>query len=264
MPEPYLILDPSLDARIAPGTCALGVMAKAPKAGSVKTRLIPPLTPEEAARLNISFLRDTTENISRAKGGVKTQGVAIYTPVGAEAAFAGLLPADFCMIAQHDGDFGARLYHAASDLLRVGFASVCLIDSDSPTLPNSLLVEAADRLASAGDRVVLGEANDGGYYLIGVKCAHRELFTGIDWSTERVLSQTIVRAKSIALPVELLAAWYDVDDAPSLRRLHAELFPSAPPQNAPHGLAPYPAPYTRQYLATLLERGPLRGTLAHS
>ncbi len=83
------------------------------------------------------------------------------------------------MIAQHDGDFGARLDHAASDLLQVGFASVCLIDSDSPTLPNSLLVEAADQLASAGDRVVLGEANDGGYYLIGVKSAHRELFTGL-------------------------------------------------------------------------------------
>lgn len=236
-------------------------MVKAPKAGSVKTRLIPPLTPDEAARLNISFLRDTTENISSVKASVKTQGVAIYTPTGAEPAFDGLLPADFCMIAQQEGDFGERLYHAANDLLNVGFTSVCLIDSDSPTLPNSLLTEAVDKLAAAGDRVVLGEALDGGYYLIGVKSAHRELFTGIDWSTERVLAQTVARASGISLQVELLATWYDVDDAASLRRLGEEFLPS-PPSSAPHGLAPYPAPHTRSYLETLLERGPLRGALA--
>ena len=261
MPGQYPKLDPSLPARLAPGTCALGVMVKAPKAGSVKTRLIPPLTPEEAARLNISFLRDTTENISSVKASVKTQGVAIYTPTGAEPAFDGLLPADFCMIAQQEGDFGERLYHAANDLLNVGFTSVCLIDSDSPTLPNSLLTEAVDKLAAAGDRVVLGEALDGGYYLIGVKSAHRELFTGIDWSTERVLAQTVARASGISLQVELLATWYDVDDAASLRRLGEEFLPS-PPSSAPHGLAPYPAPHTRSYLETLLERGPLRGALA--
>ncbi len=100
--------------------------------------------------------------------------------------------------------------------LNVGFTSVCLIHSDSPTLPNSLLTEAVDKLAAAGDRVVLGEALDGGYYLIGVKSAHRELFTGIDWSTERVSAQTVARASGISLRVELLATWYDVDDAASL------------------------------------------------
>jgi rSAM/selenodomain-associated transferase 1 len=251
----YPILGSTAPRLIEPGTCALGVMAKAPVAGAVKTRLVPPLTHQEAAHLSLSFLRDTAANISGVQANVESRGVVIYTPVGAESDFDGLLPRGFCMIAQRGDGFGDRLHHAAADLLEIGFGAVCLIDSDSPTLPNQFLADAVDQLSAPGDRVVVGEAVDGGYYLIGVKSAHRELFTDIDWSTERVLSQTIAKAACIHLPTVLLPAWYDVDDAASLVRLRDELFAPAAQERMPaSGIVPYPAPFSRRFLANLLER----------
>ncbi|HJR08216.1 MAG TPA: TIGR04282 family arsenosugar biosynthesis glycosyltransferase [Pyrinomonadaceae bacterium] len=258
----YSILDPRASERKATraGSCALAVMTKAPRAGASKTRLVPPLTDEEAARLSAAFLRDTAQNIADvcAENSDDTrafEAVAVYTPAGAEAEFDKLLPQSFALLAQRGDSFGERLFQAASDLFTLGYESCCLIDSDSPTLPRALLAAAVAELSRAGDRVVLGAADDGGYYLIGLKRAHPQLFEGIAWSTEEVLAQTVERAREINLDVALLPAWYDVDDATTLRRLCAELF------DAPHGgdapcapkLAPYSAPHTRAELARLLE-----------
>ena len=101
---------------------------------------------------------------------------------------------------------------AIEDLLRIGFSSVCLINSDSPTVPPASFVEAVLALSEPGDRMVLGPAEDGGYYLIGVKKLHRRLFEEIDWSTERVFQQTMDRAREINLEVHQLRARLDVDD----------------------------------------------------
>ncbi len=120
--------------------------------------------------------------------------------------------------------FGERLAFATEDLLRLGFDSLCLIDSDSPTVPQQAFAEAVDLLAQPGDSIVLGPSDDGGYYLIGLKKLHRQLFEGIDWSTERVLEQTIQRAREIELQVHLLPTWYDVDDRDTLGRLCQEFF----------------------------------------
>jgi rSAM/selenodomain-associated transferase 1 len=269
----YPILDPhasGAEARRDGRTCALAVMIKAPRAGESKTRLVPPLTHEEAAALSVAFLRDTAANIAAACAehaggdGRGVDAVAAYTPRGAEAAFEGLLPQGFALLPQRGKSFGERLFHAADDLLRLGYESCCLIDSDSPTLPPALLAAAVAELSRPGERVVLGTADDGGYYLIGMRRAHPRLFEEIDWSTAGVSAQTIARAQEINLEVALLPAWYDVDDAASLRRLRVELF------DTPHGdefsaldggddkacpaqLAPYPAPHTRAALARLLE-----------
>jgi rSAM/selenodomain-associated transferase 1 len=220
----YRILDPS--APSVGGGCALAVMIKAPRAGASKTRLVPPLTHEEAAALSVCFLRDTAANINAACVATEgaAQGVAVYTPVGAEGAFDGLLPSDFSLLAQRGEGFGERLLNAASDLLAVGFDSLCLIDSDSPTLPTRALSAAVSELSQPGARVVVGAADDGGYYLVGIKSAHARLFEEIDWSTARVFAQTVERAREIGLPVVELPAWYDVDDAATLARLCAELF----------------------------------------
>ena len=91
--------------------------------------------------------------------------------------------------------FGERLTLAAEDLFSVGFAAVCLIDSDSPTVPQHAYADAVRLLAQPGDRMVLGPSDDGGYYLIGLKTAHRRVFEEIDWSTERVFEQTVARAQ---------------------------------------------------------------------
>ena len=119
--------------------CALAVMAKAPRPGMVKTRLQPPLNAEEAAALNVCFLRDTAENIASVTQDGGAQGLICYTPVGDEVAFDGLLPEGFALIAQRGDGFGERLQYAAEDILSCGFGAVCLIDSDSPTLPSNAL-----------------------------------------------------------------------------------------------------------------------------
>src|SRR5690242_16998487 len=231
------LLDPNLPHRMADG-CALAVMTKAPQAGQVKTRLVPPLTPEEAAELNKCFLRDTATAISsicshrperdahashNKAATIRARGIAVYTPVGAESAYENILPADFSLLPQRGDKFGERLFFAVEDLFKCGFESVCLIDSDSPTVPAENFAEAVDLLSTSEDRVVLGPSDDGGYYLIGLKKPNWHLFDKIDWSTERVLDQTMQRAKEIALETRLLPTGYDVDDDSSLRRLCNEL-----------------------------------------
>lgn len=245
----HRVLDPRNPSDILGGLCALAVMTKAPRAGHVKTRLTPPLTPEEAAALNICFLRDTTAAIaSTAREGL-ARGIAVYTPVGAERAYAGILPDEFNLVPQRGNTFGERLAFATEDLLSLGFESVCLIDSDSPTVPQDAFSQAVQILSEQEDPVVLGPSDDGGYYLIGLKKLHRSLFENIEWSTERVLEQTIESAQKIDLEVHFLPPWYDVDDRATLRRLCREFF-------AANGSAPdaYPAPATRGYLDELLKR----------
>ncbi|MDQ3013860.1 MAG: TIGR04282 family arsenosugar biosynthesis glycosyltransferase [Acidobacteriota bacterium] len=247
----YRVLHPELPVAGLRQQCALGVMIKAPRAGASKTRLSPPLTPIEAAELSACFLRDTVNNIAGAGLSEPAAGIAVYTPVGAEAAFDGMLPEEFSLLAQRGEAFGDRLFYATQDLLAVGYESLCLIDSDSPTLPTAWLAWAARSLKAPGDRVVLGPSADGGYYLIGLKRAHRHLFTDVVWSTEQVLAQTIQRAAEINLAVELLPTWYDVDDAASLAELCAEFWPDHPPGEH-KGSTGYAAPHTRRYIEQII------------
>ena len=248
----FRVLDPNLPDRGAHGLCALAVMTKAPQAGRVKTRLVPPLTPEEAAELNKCFLRDTAAAISSACNRrplgdegktARSSPIAVYTPVGAESAYTDVLPADFSLLPQRGDKFGERLYFAVEDLFECGFESVCLIDSDSPTVPAKNFEQAAELLSASEDRVVLGPSDDGGYYLIGMKKPHRYLFEQIDWSTEHVLNQTIQRATEIGLEIKLLPAGFDVDDDASLRRLCNELLTET--------TSAVIAPHTREFLAKL-------------
>ncbi|HZG54620.1 MAG TPA: TIGR04282 family arsenosugar biosynthesis glycosyltransferase [Pyrinomonadaceae bacterium] len=261
MKTSYPILNPHAPETNSPrGQCALGVMIKVPRAGASKTRLVPPLTHAEAARLSAAFLRDTAANIAEACAEAYSAGsggavapVAVYTPAGAEDAFDELLSPGFALLAQRGEAFGERLFHAAVDLLRLGYESCCLIDSDSPTLPRALLTMAVEELRRPGDRLVLGPTDDGGYYLIGMKRAHPRLFEEIAWSTADVSRQTAERAREINLDVRFLPAWYDVDDASALSRLSDELFGAPGNEMSDAKLVPYPAPHTRAELSRLLE-----------
>jgi len=258
--KPFRVLDPNLPGRMARGLCALAVMTKAPQAGRVKTRLVPPLTPEEAAELNKCFLRDTAAaissvcsrrpvghaNASHSEAATAACGIAVYTPVGAESAYTDILPADFGLLPQRGDKFGERLYLAISDLFKCGFKSVCLIDSDSPMVPAENFADSVELLSMTEDRVVLGPSDDGGYYLIGVKKPHRHLFEQIDWSTERVLNQTMQRATEIGIEVKLLPTGYDVDDDATLRRLCNELLTDTTSVDI--------APHTREFLASFVKR----------
>ncbi len=243
----------SQDQLIYQGSCALGVMTKAPQPRMVKTRLVPPLTYEEAAELNACFLRDISTSIAnccsigqRLPEDANIHGLAIYTPVGAESAYESILPREFLLMPQRGDTFGERLILAAEDLFATGFASVCLINSDSPTVLASSFAEAVSELVRPGDRVVLGPSDDGGYYLIGLKQLHRRLFEEIDWSTERVFEQTKQRANELGLSVHELPAGFDVDDRGSLIRLCNELLGA----NASGGVAAH----TRRFLREIIER----------
>lgn len=246
----YRILQRGVRRAEFEGICALAVMAKAPRAGKVKTRLQPPLTAEEAAALNVCFLRDTAENIAAVANDGGALGLICYTPVGDEAAFDGLLPERFELIAQRGDGFGDRLLCAAEDILSCGFGAVCLIDSDSPTLPGSALSEAVKELSRLGERVVLGPSEDGGYYLIGMKRAEAGVFQQIAWSTESVFAETVQRVSEMGMELVQLPKWYDVDDAATLAVLQRELLGGRRPEFAV--VDGFDARWTREFLR---ERG---------
>lgn len=204
--------------------------------------------PEEAAALNVCFLRDTSAAIAAASKEGVAHGVGVYTPVGLEDAWAEILPRDFYLVPQRGDAFGERLTLATEDLFGVGFDSACLIDSDSPTVPVQAYADAARILSQPGDRMVFGPSDDGGYYLIGLKQMHRRVFEEIDWSTERVAEQTLERAAESGVEVHLLPTCFDVDDRGTLRRLCDELLGGeAPPER-------YAAPETRRFLEAIIER----------
>ena len=242
----YAVLDPSIKVAERAGVCALAVMAKAPRPGKVKTRLQPPLTAEEAAALNVCFLRDTTENIAAVAREGGAAGLISYTPVGDEVAFDGLLPEGFALVAQRGDGFGERLLFALTDMLACGFGAVCLIDSDSPTMPGGALREAVAALQRPGDRVVLGGSADGGYYLIGLKVAHREPFEKITWSTPSVYEETVRQVKDAGLELVELPTWYDVDEAVTLTALEDELLEGRRPGFV--RVDGYDARWTREFL----------------
>ena len=230
---------------------ALALICKAPVEGACKTRLCPPLTVREAAEVSRGFIADVAQVVAGLAGGESVRGVAVHTPASDKAAFDGLLPDGFSMLAQRGADLGERLLHATIDLLDGGFAGVCLINSDSPTLPASLLQQTVEALRRPGDRIVLGPAIDGGYYLIGLKRAHAVLFQEVTWSSSQVLAQTLSRAASVRVPVTLLPLWYDVDDLGSLQLLMHELFGTGV-AIAADGLIGSPARRSRSYLRALL------------
>jgi uncharacterized protein len=239
--------------------CAIAVMAKASIPGRTKTRLTPPLTPEEAAGLNTAFLRDIADNLLTASAHANIAPVMAFAPAGSAAFFRDTLPAGIGLLETVAPSLGECLYYAAASLLEAGNDAVCLLNSDSPTLPAAYLTAAATALAAPGDRIVLGPSTDGGYYLLGLKRPHRQLFEDIDWSTGKVAAQTLARAQELDLAVHHLPSWYDVDDLAALNVLIAELIHGR--RFRIWGSKPTPAAWTRAELARLLDTADLAARL---
>ena len=204
--------------------CGIAIMGKASTSGRAKTRLVPPLTPAQAARCNTAFLQDVAGNVLAASAQADIAAYVAYAPAGSEAFFREHLPAAVALFEMTRAGFGACLQGAVETLLARGHAAACVLNSDSPTLPTAQLVRAARLLEPAGDRVVLGPSLDGGYYLLGLKQMHAELFRDIDWSSAAVAAQTERRAAQLGVELIRLDAWYDVDDADSFALLQGELF----------------------------------------
>jgi uncharacterized protein len=198
---------------------AVVIMAKMPCPGQVKTRLCPPLTPWQAASLYRAFLFDKIAQVRT----LTTARLAIaYTPAAGEAFFRDLAP-DFTLILQQGTDLGERLIHSLEYFLHLGDTGVMAIDSDTPTLPTHYLQQAIVLLTQPAVDVVMGPSDHGGYYLIGMRALHRDLFVDMPWSTSLVLPETVRRAQALKLNVAWLPEWFDVDTPEDLARLHTTL-----------------------------------------
>lgn len=246
--RPFSISAPrDLRSQFEPRTCGVAIMAKASAPGRVKTRLVPPLNFDEAAAFNTAFLQDIADNLLLAGQQTALAPYVAFGPPSSERFFRNTLPDNVGLIDAWLPSFGACLLFTIEEILRRVHGAAVVLNSDSPTLPTSLLVETAEVLARPGERAVLGPSSDGGYYLLGLKAAHRRMFEDISWSTERVAAQTLARAREINLDVHVLSTWYDVDDVEALGTLHGELFA---PKSTQVRLAPYLAPHT----AALMDR----------
>jgi rSAM/selenodomain-associated transferase 1 len=226
---------------------AVAIMAKQPVAGSVKTRLCPPLTPEEAASLYRCFLLDKLDQVRRLR---TVSPWLAYTPQEADGFFRRLAGEGFCLTPQEGRDLGQRLARLSEQLLAAGHPAVVIIDSDTPSLPDSLLADAIEQLGDPRTDAVLGPAEDGGYYLVGLRRPAPALFDGVAWSTPAVLSETLARAAAQGLRVRLLSPWFDVDTGDDLERLRVSLEANGTP-----------AIHTRSFLRTRLA-GPWGGRLS--
>ena len=190
------------------------LFTKPAREGRVKTRLIGDLTAAQAAALHAAFLEDLLARLEKGDFDLR-----LAWALEAEEA---IPPARFPGIRQEGDDLGERLYRALSEAA-ADASAVAALGSDHPTLPLELVHLAFAKVEGGAD-VVLGPAEDGGYYLIALRAGApdavpRRLFAGVEWSTERVLPATLERCRELGLAAELLPAAADVDTPADLRRL---------------------------------------------
>jgi len=198
---------------------ALLVFAKAPKPGNVKTRLLPAVSPKEATDLHAACIVDTL----RLSRGLRRVDVLWFT-AGGPGHFRklrkiqpGTTPATF---SQRGGNLGARLEHAFGKGFRAGYREIVVIGTDTPWMGSARLRAAFVALRAAD--VVIGPAEDGGYYLLGMNKPIPEVFRDIPWSTDGVLTATLKAISRAKLRVKLLPKDFDLDrpkDLQNARRL---------------------------------------------
>ena len=199
------------------------VFAKNPVPNQVKTRLIPTLSPEQAATLYTAFLTDWCKTLAKLSN---VDLIIAYTPAEAASDLQALIGDDATYIPQIGTDLGKRLTSATQWAAEQGYTKILLVGSDSPTLPISYISKALTLLDSRD--ITIGPSTDGGYYLIGFSAANVAttvpfVFEEIAWSTAAVFQQTMTRICSTKATVGLLPPWYDIDTTEDLAFLHAHL-----------------------------------------
>jgi rSAM/selenodomain-associated transferase 1 len=195
----------------------LGIFARIPVPGEVKTRLVPPLSPQQACDLYQAFLTDLFSRIYKLK---KVSTTVFYTGEN-PAIVRDMLPDRFALVPQEGATLGERLVNAFRVLLQDEGNFAAIIGSDSPDIPLSYLKRAYLKLKHRD--IVLGPAFDGGYYLVAIKSILPGLFQDIAWSEPTVLRNTLDRVQRDGLSCATLPLWYDVDDMQSLSLLESIL-----------------------------------------
>ncbi len=193
------------------------IFAKYPEPGKVKTRLGKTIGFELACEFYKVFLKLTFDMAKNSS----INSVKIYfAPEDKKDEFGKMIPDEFSLFPQSGGSLGTKLHNAFRDSFNSGANKTVIIGSDSPTLPSTVIRDAINHLND--NDLVLGPADDGGYYLIGTSVPYEFLFEDIDWSTTSVLAQTLSKAKQNKLKHCLLQEWYDVDDLPSLKKAKSD------------------------------------------
>ena len=206
------------------GGVALAVMSKVPLPGEVKTRLCPPLTPADAAALARCFLLDRLEQLREV---ADCEALVAFTPKDCVAEMRAIVPAGTRLVPQEGADLGARMDRLLTDLLAEGAPGAIVIGTDTPTLPTAYVRRACVAMRDGSADIVMGPAEDGGYYLVGLRAPAPALFTEMPWGTETVLAETLARARRLGLRHALLPPWFDVDRGEDLARLRGPAPPGA-------------------------------------
>lgn len=190
----------------------VGLFAKQPVAGQVKTRLTPPLSAEQACLLYQTALRETVERL-RASG---MPLVICYA--GCRDWFSATFPG-LPLLAQIGDDLGDRMSNAVQTLFAAGAGPVLLTGSDSPDLPTSMIEQVLQQLQATD--VVTVPCRDGGYAVVGMRGPTTKLFAEIPWSTSRVLEATRQRSRELGLTYHETECWDDLDEFADLQKLVA-------------------------------------------
>lgn len=195
---------------------ALLVFAKEPIPGRVKTRLTPDLSEEDAARLYAAFLEDQL-----ARYVLLDVDVRLYVS-GRMDDDAVVVPDDVAWFCQRGEGLGIRMLNAFADTFTDGYGRVAIVGSDHPTLPPAFIEHAFETLLDA-QSVVIGPAEDGGYYLLGMNDLRPSVFSGLTYGHARVFDEALSRIRSTTATLTVMPLWYDVDTPDTLRRLAREL-----------------------------------------
>ena len=196
------------------GDDCLLLFARAPVIGCVKSRLRPPLTAEEACALHLAALRDTAEMMERSQPNL-TKWIFWSESPPREAVTD--LPASLRNTTQCEGDLGRRMQDAFARTLGTGARRTVIIGSDSPHMPAERLSQAFGALEASD--LVLGPAEDGGFYLIGSRRFESRVLEAVEWGGAEVLQQTRVNAARCGYSMSLLDPWYDLDRWQDVERL---------------------------------------------
>lgn len=200
-------------------TTALGVMARAPSAG--KTRLATHLSEARLVTLRGALLADTLGAVACLPPDVDV--FVFFTPDEAGSEMAALVEPGVPCIRQASGHLGERMRFALEELLgHRQYGAAMLVGADVPLLGVEHIADARDTLQASGG-IVLGPADDGGYYLIGMTKVHEPLFEGIAWGTDSVLTDTLRAADRLGLEATLIRSAYDIDTIDDLLRLERDL-----------------------------------------
>ena len=193
-------------------------MVKAPVPGRVKTRLSPPLSHDEAAGLYRAFLVDIFGSIASIEDVDHYIFHAPFESAGDEETLIDIIPQEMALLAQEGSDLGERMKSVFHRLLKT-HDKAAIIGSDSPDLPVHYIEASYGILDSIEGGVVLGPAEDGGYYLIAMNKPLVTPFENMEWSTVTVLQDTIDRCTAADVEVRLLPRWYDVDTIDDVRKV---------------------------------------------